>query len=195
MKKSSIILASVCLVGLTQLVWSQNASSVGIGQHNQSHGVAGFLDPHTGVFTSRAHALQSSEAQEPTTPTTVPFEIVVNGAWHLSTVPKSTDIVDCEVHVNLFGDTNNYVEDAATLATISGSTATCNVLLPVEWTLTNPTTDTFSVDYSISIIRAFTVGSTTTAVAIRSVDVDTFGDQKVPASGAVVTLTVPAPRI
>jgi hypothetical protein len=195
MKKSSIILGCVCLVVLTQGLWSQNASSVGIGRHNQSHGVAGYLDPSTGIFTSRAHALQSTEAQEPVTVTAVPFEIVVNGAWHLSTIPKSTDIVECEADATV-GDANaDYVETGASLATISGSTATCNVLLPVEWTLANPTTDMFNVSYHISIIRAFTVGSTTTAAAIRTVDVDTFGPQKVPASGAVVTLTVPSPRI
>jgi hypothetical protein len=194
MKKSSVIFVSVCLVGLTQSLWSQNSSSV-FGRHNQSHGVAGYLDPTTGVFTSRAHALQSSEAQEPVTVTAVPFEIAVNGAWHLSTIPKSTDIVECEATATV-GDTNgDYFESGASLATISGSTATCNVLLPVEWTLANPTTDMFSVGYTISIIRAFTVGSTTTAVAIRSVDVSVFGPQKVPASGAIVTLTVPSPRI
>jgi hypothetical protein len=192
MKMLRVIFVSVCLVGLTQLLWSQNAS-VDMARHTQSHGVPGYLDPRTGIFTTRAQAAPAEGAQEPTV-TAVPFEVKVDGVWHLSTIPKAGDIVSCQASLSVFDAANSYFENAASIATISGANATCNVLLPVEWTLATPNTDTFSVSYRISIVRAIAVGSTTNVVDIRDVDV-TLPSQAVPSSGAIITINIPTPRI
>jgi hypothetical protein len=58
MRVLKLIFAVVCVVGLTQLVWSQNQQRMSAGPHH-SYGIPGYFDPQTRTFTTGAETESS----------------------------------------------------------------------------------------------------------------------------------------
>ncbi len=194
MRMSKLILVCVCLVGLTQLVWSQN-SNLSIAPGSRAHGVPGYLDPRTGTFTAKVHADPQASVSPDVTYT------VQTGTWEFSlpvtlkTAAQSGDILACEVDLSTYDPlTLDYSERAATSVASPGASATCKVNIPFSWVLTTPTTDTVSISYSVSLIHAYTVGSgstsVTTAEASREADHTYSENYKMPANGATTSITI-----
>jgi len=189
---SKVVLVCVCLVGLTQLVWSQNAV-MGAVPGGRTHGIPGYLDPRTGTFTTKVHSdTQSSENPDLTA---TPSLTGANGVWKitlnitLTTPLQKGDIVVCEGNLDV-DDQFFYSESGAVVATVNGGSASCTVTIPYTWYLATLKTDMVDVSYSVSEYHVFTVGSLSQANISRHNDHD-LGSVPVPLSGAVTTDTVP----
>jgi len=182
-KMSKTICLCVCLVGLTQLGWSQVNS-------RSDHGIPGYLDPKTGTFTTK---VQTPEG-DPVTPTYLYGEYVINLAATVNTHIPSGGVVSCNFTVSEFGDSNgSYTEYEAAVATGSGTSWKCSITIPYAWLLGTPGTDTISVSYTIGIDEAFTVGSASPEViSLRKSTYNAPSTTGVPASGTVTTLNLGA---
>ena len=180
MKISRIILISAFLVGLAQPGWSQKPNGAA------GRGIPGYLDPQTGEFRPLAQREAQSDDIESTTPTTGKF--VVSFTITISSSIPTSDTISCGVTATLFEtSTFHTVEELASVAASrTGSTATCTVTLPYSWVLSNPSTDTVSLSYSI-IVPATTV-SLPSRTSIQTIN----GSLKVPASGSTTNETVTA---
>jgi len=185
---SKIILVCVCLVGLTQLVWSQN-SNLSAVPGGRAHGVPGYLDPQTGTFTTKVQAAQSSE-----TPAVTYVER--SGTWEieltitLTTKPASGDIVTCSAEADVYDPNSIYwQENGGTVASVSGGTATCTVSLPYLWWLTSPipTDELVGIYYEVDLLHVITVGTTSEIVSTRK-NQHTYGYLAVPANGATTKI-------
>ena len=155
---SKIIFTCVCLVALTQLGWSQNG--------NQGT-----------LFGGRSSAKVQSATASPDITTTEVF-----GIWNVAltlvvtTTPASGDIVACSATLDVEG----YEEKGVAIASISGTSGSCTVVIPYQWYLVAPTTDQVSISYKVDIFHAYTIGGTTLVEQSR----ETFD---------VIPTTVPVP--
>jgi hypothetical protein len=196
MKISRMIVALVCFVGLTQLVWSQNGKVAAVG--NQSHGIPGFLDPQTGTFSTRVQSASESADGEPVTAVTYWGTYVATFTISISSTFPTGTVFDCSTSLSTGdfgsnGSEGSYSEEGSAIATGSGSTRTCKVVIPYSWLLLNGPTDTVNISYSVSAISTGTVGTVTTAVALRTAS-RSVGSSAMPAVGAITNLTY-APRL
>jgi hypothetical protein len=193
MKKLMFVCA--CLVGLTQLGWSQNSNMRAMpGAHG--HGIPGYLDPQTGTFTAKVQA----EAQHPENPDAPPPTLTeAFGVWNIqitivdTTVLATGDIVVCQGALSV-SDTYpafGYEEDAAVAAKVSGGAGSCTVTMPYQWYLATPNSDTVTVSYSVSVIHMYTVGSVNQASEDRFTS-HVVGTVAVPVNGTHSTTPVTA---
>jgi hypothetical protein len=119
--------------------------------------VFGFQDPKTGVFHPLGH---SPDLENPATTTTYSGTVEVNVIITLKTALPKGDLVACSVGAiaSSFSETNSlldvtYDESAASIASVSGSTATCKVNIPYSWVLLTPSTTVLnSLDGSLDVI-------------------------------------------
>ena len=192
MSMSKVIFVSVCLVGLTQLVWSQNGSASASGQ---TRGIPGYLDPRTGAFTAKLQPAVRSVESPDAAPTAL---TEVYGKWNIvltiqvTTALATGDTIGCEGDLEAEGAPSGYSESGVTLAKVSGGTATCTVSIPYAWYFSAPTTDdTVGVSYGISIIHLFTQGSVTEAKESRTSS-HFLGTFSLPANGAQTNTTASA---
>jgi hypothetical protein len=72
----------------------------------------------------------------------VTFDVTV-----VSSIPTTDDIV-CEVTATVNNTSGTFKELASAVATRSGSTATCEVIIPYSWTLTG-TSDSMVLSYGL----------------------------------------------
>ena len=162
MRMSKAIFVCVCLVGLTQLVWSQNK---GTGAF-QEKGIPGYLNPHTRTFTTRA---QGSGVQGPEfTGTAVFFREQANIT--INNYDQTTNsLAICHADITSIGDANSgWYDSADVVATLSGGTWFCDVPVLTQWTLQTPATDQLELCVSVDIISLHTLGSLTEAQSSRS---------------------------
>jgi len=150
--------------------------------------VLGYQDTETGTF----HALAAvvPDAASPTTGTLhVTFNIKLVTAF-----PKGT-LVNCSA--SLIGSSfsltagtgNSYQESGADSVAISGTTATCTVVIPYSWLVTPPgtgVTDSFSGSYGVSAAA----GNASTGGMSRSTGSTLFTSTKIPANGTTSVYTV-----
>jgi len=184
MKISKTIFVAVCLVVLSQLVWSQQAV-----RRDAARGIPGYLDPKTGTFTTKAQP-QAEEAN-PSSSAYYYGTFKINLTATLTTAVPSGGAVTCSSDVDEYGDPDgSYSEKAAAVAThVSGAKWTCDMVIPYIWWLGGAATDALAVSYSMGIYEAFTVGSTSTIVTVRQSSFDAPAIVGVPAAGTTTTLS------
>jgi hypothetical protein len=184
MRISKLIFVGVCLVGLTQLGWSQAQH---LGASKQAHGVPGYLDPRTGTFTTRAQGAGETQdaSQEPTALTNIVARLVFNISIVYNDQPAGA-ITACSVDISEFGDPSGlfYTEDATAIATSNGTV--CKVTILFDWALATPTSDQISIDYHIESIQPVTVGGTTLPEVFRTLD-HSIPSVAVPMNGQTIT--------
>jgi hypothetical protein len=104
----------------------------------------------------------------------------------LSTAVPSGDSVLCSADASVSDPTNSTnSEHFEALATVSGSTATCNLTIPYEWLLSTPGSDSISATYGVSIVS-------TTSATVGFARSGTHGLPTVtgvPVSGSVTSYT------
>jgi len=145
MKLLQAFLVCLCLLGATQLAFSQVKEPA-------VHTIPGFLDPTTGNFTTRiAHApTATGDAQAEVTGTSVFFRETFQISIVNYDQPGTTAV--CSVSMSSYDDSNGFYEDDATVpATPSGSGFSCNVPLLTLWTLQTPATDMISASVTVTI--------------------------------------------
>jgi len=178
MKIARIIFVCVCLVGFTQLAWSQKPAS-------PQHGILGYLDPVTGTFKPLVQNPAPSEEAEMEAPGPTTGKFVFSFTITISSTNLSGDTISCQAEASAFDVTRSLDESASVKATVSGSTATCTVTIPYSWTLTTPTTDMVSLSYTI-------YATSSTGQPTRTSSQTPLATIKVPTSGATTTETIKA---
>ena len=183
MRMSKLIFTTVCLVGLTQLVWSQSEHFSAPAK--QSHGIAGFLDPRTGTFTTRAQgsSVMRDASEEPPTLTNILARYVFTFNIEYNDQPASATTA-CTVDISTSDESGLFYDESSTaLATKSGTACTVTILF--YWGLANPTADSVSVEYHIESFQAVALGGTSTPEVFRSAD-HTIAPLAVPSNGQTV---------
>lgn len=177
-----VICVAVSTLGLS--VWGQTA------RPTAATGVAGTLDAKTGIFT----AFLPSVAQDPTdasfAATTYHGKLVFNITITLATnIPTTTSVV-CDTSARVLDDPsgggNFLTEGGGVIATRSGSTATCTIVIPYSWPLVTGSTDMMTLSYSVGTFGPL---ATSTTTRNSSQGIGTF---KIPAPGVTSTFTVKA---
>ncbi len=197
MKISRMIVAFVCFVGLTQLVWSQSGRVAAAGNHQQ--GIPGFLDPQTGMFSTKLQSPGGSVDDTSSAAAVVYWgTYVVTLTISISSTLPSGSIVTCSASLAVSdfgsgGSEGTYYEDGSALATGTGSTRTCKVTIPYSWLVLNGPTDMVSISYDVSALTTYTVGTVTKDASFRDAS-RSVGTFSMPAVGAITNLSY-APRL
>jgi hypothetical protein len=176
------ILVCVCLVGLTQPVWSQKPNE----SAKPAPGILGYLDPKTGAFRPLVQNPPEEEEIEPAiAPTTGTF--VFNFTITIASKNLGGDTVLCSADATTFDTTGlSATESASVKATVSGSAAKCTVTIPYSWPLKTPASDSVTLSYSVEAVNT----STTTGGQPTRSSFQSLPTIKVPASGATTTETI-----
>lgn len=175
MRISKIMFVCICLVGLIQPAWSQNANKT-------SHGIPGYLDPQTGAFTP---VVQSAvEGQNIANIAASAGKFVATFTITIGSPIPTTDVILCTFTADVFEAGHAFDESATVTATRHGSTATCTVTMAYSWPLSTPTSDLVNLGYSI------TAGASTSSVALSRVSTHTIGTIKVPGIGSTTDETI-----
>jgi hypothetical protein len=141
----------VCLLSLvvstSTFGWNQNQSAA-VRPGSQTQGIPGYLNPQTGVFTTRPQT-STSAATPPTT--SIIFRLIFNFKLEFNDQP-STNTTACDVTISPIGDPAGfYTEDAIGVSTDGGQT--CQVTILALWDLATPTSDSISINYSITSVQ------------------------------------------
>lgn len=186
MKILKAVCICICLVGLTQLVWSQDKKVASTHQK----GIPGFLDPQTGEFKARLQSpTESLGALSPTTPpSTGTLGIVLTVTIKSANVPSNA-VIACTLNASTFDDTGDIFKSYSDTATGfvlrgSGSTVNCAATIPYSWPLGTPTSDTVSLDWEATIVEAGSVGSVQETFPART-SAQTIGTFPIPTNGSV----------
>lgn len=164
MKISKIIFAVVCIVGLTQLVWSQDEA-----MGARERGIPGYLNPKTGTFSTRAQS-ESSEALPNVAATyyygTITITMIVSVA---SSFPSGT-VFRCTGSANTSdsGGGEFYEDASVTAPAPSGGKTTCTVTMNYYWQLSTPSSDYIGLSFEVDAFNTVTVGSQTEVDKLRS---------------------------
>ncbi len=180
MRISKLIFVCICLIGITQLVWSQNQH---VGAAKQSHGIPGYLDPQTGTFTTKAQPSETAE-EPPTTFTTILARLVFNFTIAPNDQP-TTATTSCTVTLTTTDSSGLVYDESATAIATNNGTA-CKVTVLFSWSLASPTQDQIFVDYHIASFQSITVGGTASVQEFRGAD-HSIPSISVPMNGQTVT--------
>ena len=152
--------------------------------------VFGYQDQN-GVF----HAINHPEPDATVTPTTGTIELTLTIT--LKTPLPKGGVVICGADISATSTnlstamTAVYEEQANSLATVSGSTATCTVNVPYEWAIAAASTtveDGLTGSYTIEMATA----TGTLPGLVRLTDSNFLSATKIPATGTVSKFTVAA---
>ena len=181
MKITKLFCTIVCLLGLVAVSFAQNIES------KKTPGIMGYLDPRTGAFHSMP-AVDSGSPDVPLAATTGKF--VVSFTITVASTIAATAKIACISTASLVDvTTSNFIEEeAAVVATRSGTTATCTVNIPYSWNLGSASSDKVTLTYSI---QAPVEASATTQFPQR-LSTQSIGTISVPANGATTNETVTA---
>jgi hypothetical protein len=173
------LLLCICCLGIAvPAAWGQAANS------QATPGILGYLDPHTGAFRPvPAHveedaSLPAATVVGGTISLTITISVKTAGLTNF-TCSASVSVVDGATTVSpiIFGESDTVA------ATGTGSTRTCKLSIPYSWSLASATSDTMSTSYTV-------LGSTgTTGLPQRTSERQPLDTRKVPANGAITTLT------
>jgi hypothetical protein len=186
--KKTLTLLFVLVLAVAQFGFGQ------LSQKQTSHRTIGYLDPVSGSFVPLQSKLEA-DSLTPVTPTTgtltFHFKISVKTA-----IPKNS-VISCNANADVVEVATDSVfsEAGAGIATGSGTSYTCSVVIHYSWGLTTPGTDMLQLSSSASMEYGFQVtASNGTAVlvvpAIARVSQQPIGVIAVPASGASTTENV-----
>ena len=143
MKLPQAFLACFCLLGATQLAWSQ-VKEPGVSA------IPGYLDPTTGKFTTRIAPATQRNAQAAVTGTSILFREDFQVSIANYDQPGSTAV--CSVYMSSGGDANGtYEEEASVAASSVGGGFSCDVPVLTQWTLQTPGSDTIFASVTVSI--------------------------------------------
>ena len=185
MKKNLLShLLVICVVistfGLS--VWGQTA------RPTAATGVAGTLDPKTGIFTAFLPSVAQDPQDSSFAATTYNGKLVFNITITLATSFPTTTSIICDTSARVFdnpaGGGNFLSEGGGVIATRSGSTATCTVTIPYSWPLVTGSADMMTLSYTVGTFGPLASGPTTRN---SSQGIGTF---KIPAPGMTSTFTV-----
>jgi hypothetical protein len=148
--------------------------------------IYGYQDPQTGEF----HALKPAATPDATTaPTTGTVEVTLKITLKTA-VPKGGSVI-CGISLGvekIFSDgtDSSYEESAATVATVSGSAATCTMTIPYSWIITPGTAleESFGGGYNAEILT-----ETAEPGILRGSDGTYASATTVPASGTTTKYT------
>jgi hypothetical protein len=154
----------------------------------------GVYHPKTHTYAARPHRLVVAEAVTPATYTgTFKFVFTVklvtpvaSGEELICTADAGVDDYNTSTDVYY----NYYDEDAAAVAKVTGSTATCTVDIPYSWSLEYASTDTVGYSYELEIAPS-TTSSSLIDFGYRLHE-SLLPSTKVPATGATTTIAVSA---
>jgi hypothetical protein len=165
MRISKLIFVCACLIGLTQLVWSQNQH---LFPSKQSSGIPGYLDPRTGKFTTQIQksGVGTGENEE-LAGTPVLFRVKFNITINNYDQPAGS-ITSCHASIDTEDPLGFYSDDAVIIAAKSGGGWTCTVPILVSWTLQTPNSDTISACYGVEVFQVVSVGSVQEAFSGRT---------------------------
>jgi hypothetical protein len=105
-----------------------------------------------------------------------------------STLPKG-DVIQCVGFASTYDSTRGtrYYEQGASLASVSGSTATCTVTIPYSWPLASPGTDTVGLSYQIN---GYSPSAPYDAYDDRYSSHEINGSLAMPANGATTSMNI-----
>ena len=139
-----------------------------------------------GLSQTRSVTAATPENAPTTSPTTgkidVTFQINIADTW----IPSS-DVIGCEVTLNVEGETSSFRETAAVAATRNGNTASCVVPIFYSWLLQHPGSDTISLTYDVAVPPEPAGGTPTLPYRENG---QSGSIMPVPANGTVTRLTV-----
>jgi hypothetical protein len=175
---STILVICVCLLGLNEVLWGQTAG----------RGIRGYLDPETGTFHVLPHATDDAV---PPPATTFSGKFVFNFTITVDATIASTAKIECLatalVEDNVTGGSPNIItEEAAVVATRSGTTATCTVNIPYSWSLVTGSTDKVNLGYTI---QAPSEVAATAALPARISSQQNFASISIPTGTTTETIT------
>lgn len=168
MKNWKIVFACVCLVGLTQLVWCQNDAS------GREHGIPGYLNPKTGMFTTRAQSEHSNAVPALSGTGTYYYgEFVISLLVFVGDAFPANTVYACSGAVTAYDGSGSYTETAAgTASAPSGGWTTCTLNMQYYWQLSTPADDYISVSFTAEADNVFTIGAASKIVSLRSASRD-----------------------
>jgi hypothetical protein len=143
MRMPQAFFVCVCLLGVTQLAWSQS--------QNKVPAIPGYYDPLTGQFTTHiASGAAHTDAQAALTGTSTFFrEDFQVKIWNYDQLTDAQ--VTCSAVITTV-DTNGLFEDSYSVPSVSsGGSWTCDVPVLTLWTLQNPDTDVLHASVSVTI--------------------------------------------
>ncbi len=155
---------------------------------------AGVYHPKTHTFAARPHRLVVAEAVSPVTYTgTFKFVFTVKLVTPVASGEElvcyaGAGVDDYDTSTDVYY--NYYDEDAAAVAKVTGSTATCTVSIPYSWLLEYASTDTVGYSYELEIVPTST-SSSLIDYGYRLHE-SLLPSSKVPATGATTTIAVSA---
>jgi hypothetical protein len=186
MRISKLIFVCVCLVGLTQLVWSQNQHLTG-GLGRQAHGIPGYLDPRTGTFTTRAQSAGvPPDASEELVPTLTSIYARYVFTFSFKNDQPTSATTSCTVDISTSDSSGLFYDESASALAASNRTS-CTVTILFLWYLASPTTDQVFVQYHIASFQSVTVGGTATVQDFRAAD-HSIAPLAVPANGQTINV-------
>ena len=163
------------------LFWLIAAMSAALGQAANSQatpGILGYLDPQTGGFRPFTPVVQDDAENAAMT-----FTGTVNVTITITVKTTSLTNFTCSITVSTSDSGGGFEEMNTVAATGTGSTRTCKLSIPYSWSLLTQSTDPMSTSYTV-------LGSTgTTGLPQRGSSRAPLDTRKVPANGAITTLT------
>jgi hypothetical protein len=141
-----LIFALVCVVGPTQLAWSQNEKGIFSGSH--SAGIPGFLDPQTSTFTTR---VESESAPATATGTYYYGTIQIVLTLYIASFFESGTVFQCSGTAGtsdsgIGGSGEGFSNSYTTSAPLpTNKVTTCTINIDYFWQLVNPSTDVINV--------------------------------------------------
>lgn len=180
MRVIPLLALSVLTLGLTPAATAHAQSTSTSTPHKK---VLGYQDPETGTFQPLVRVLPDTS----TSPTTGTVELTLTISLKTA-LPKGGTVV-CEASLSAVSENlSNFTiidwdEEGYSVATVSGSTATCTVNVPYSWVIpanSSTVSNTFSGDYMVEMFNATNVSPT----LIRS-SVGPFGGNAIPINGSI----------
>ena len=165
----------MCCLVAAPAVWGQAPNT------SAKPGILGYLDPHTGAF----RPIPQMAAEDVESPAVMTFTGTISLTITITIKTTGITNVTCTAETTVTDQITNpviYDESEIVAATGTGTTKTCTLKIPYSWALATQSSDSMSTNYIVS-------GSTGTGLPQRTASRFPVDVRKVPASGAVTTLT------
>ena len=177
MSLTKLLLICVCYCVFVSAASGQTAQSTA------NPGVLGYLDPRTGAFRPVPPVAEESLDAAAAL---APFGGTITLTITITLKTTSLTSITCVEEVTVFDGTTApriFAESNTVAATGTGTTRTCKLSIPYSWTLTTPTSDNMTTNYSV-------FGSTgTNGLPQRTSTLSPLDTRKVPANGVITALT------
>jgi hypothetical protein len=180
MRITKVLLICVCCLMSMSVVWGQSANS------QARPGILGYLDPRTGAFHTIVPPVEDAAAID-----LPPAPAVFNGTLNLTitvtvkSVGITTVVCSAQLSVTDLAATPRLIDESNSVtASGTGATRTCKLSIPYSWGLVAQALDTMTTSYIV-------VGSAsaTNTLPNRTSSLSPIDSRKVPANGAVTSLT------